>query len=156
MADVHRAIDATQHAFDRWAAFPLHVQRHYMLATADAVEARAPELSAAITAEMGGPAGWGAYNVKVLCEKLRFAAGAAYQGLTGEAIPPDNQERTMMAIRKPAGVVVSQVPWNAPALLGACSAGAGQYRSHQSASRPPLRIRAADTRLRLGVRPRGR
>ncbi|PRX10909.1 UNVERIFIED_ORG: vanillin dehydrogenase [Martelella mediterranea] len=115
--DVHRAVEAAQNAFDLWAAFPPHVRRHYMLATADAVEVRASELAAAITAEMGGPAGWGAYNVKMLCEKLRFAAGAAYQGLTGEAIPSDNPERTMMAIRKPAGVVLSLVPWNAPALL---------------------------------------
>lgn len=60
---------------------------------------------------------WGAYNVKVLCEKLRFAAGAAYQGLTGEAIPSNNPDRTMMAIRRPAGVVLSIIPWNAPALL---------------------------------------
>ena len=117
VADVHRAVDAAQLAFGPWAARPPHERRHYLLAAADAVEARAPELSAAITAEMGGPAGWGAYNVKVLCEKLRFAAGAAYQGLTGEAIPSDNPKRTMIAIRKPAGVVVSLVPWNAPALL---------------------------------------
>ncbi|PRX09516.1 UNVERIFIED_ORG: aldehyde dehydrogenase family protein [Martelella mediterranea] len=117
VADVRRAVEAAQHAFGPWAALPPHRRRHFMLATADAVEVRASELSAAITAEMGGPAGWGAYNVKVLCEKLRFAAGAAYQGLTGEAIPSDNPERTMMAIRKPAGVVLSLVPWNAPALL---------------------------------------
>ncbi len=117
VADVHSAVDAAQHAFGPWAALPPHVRRRYILAAADAVEARASELSAAITAEMGGPASWGTYNVKVLCEKLRFAAGAAYQGLTGESIPSDNPGRTMMAIRKPAGVVASLVPWNAPVLL---------------------------------------
>jgi benzaldehyde dehydrogenase (NAD) len=42
VADVHRAVDAAQHAFDLWAAFPPHARRHYMLATDDAAEARAP------------------------------------------------------------------------------------------------------------------
>jgi benzaldehyde dehydrogenase (NAD) len=116
-ADVDRAVDAAQDAFAGWAALPPAERRHYMLAVADAVEARAAELSEAITAEMGGTAAWGGYNVKVLAEKLRFAAGAAYQGLTGEVIPSDNPSRTMIAVRKPAGVVVSLVPWNAPALL---------------------------------------
>ena len=88
-----------------------------MLAAADAVEACASELSEAITTEMGGPAAWGKYNIKVLVEKLRFAAGAAYQALTGEVIPSDNPSRTMIAIRKPAGVVASHVPSNAPVLL---------------------------------------
>ncbi|AJY46525.1 aldehyde dehydrogenase [Martelella endophytica] len=115
--DVDRAIKAARQAFAPWASLAPHMRRDYLMATADAVEARAEEIATAITAEMGGPAGWGAYNVKVLCEKLRFAAGAAYQGLTGEAIPSNNPDRTMMAIRKPAGVVVSIVPWNAPVLL---------------------------------------
>ncbi|WP_223218206.1 aldehyde dehydrogenase family protein [Rhizobium wenxiniae] len=34
-----------------------------------------------------------------------------------EVIPSENPARTMIAIRKPSGVVVSIVPWNAPALL---------------------------------------
>ena len=117
VVDVDRAVDAAQEAFGPWAALPPSERRRYVLAVADAVEARASELSDAITTEMGGPAAWGKYNVKVLAEKLRFAAGAAYQSLTGEVIPSDNPSRTMIAIRKPAGVVASLVPWNAPVLL---------------------------------------
>lgn len=117
VADVGRAVEAAQDAFGPWAALRPSERRNYLLAAADAVEARASELSSAIMAEMGGPAAWGKYNVKVLADKLRFAAGAAYQGLTGEVIPSDNPSRTMIAIRKPAGVVASLVPWNAPALL---------------------------------------
>ena len=117
MVDVDRAVGAAQDAFGSWAALAPGKRRALVLAAAEAVDARAAELSEAITAEMGGPAAWGKYNVKVLVEKLRFAAGAAYQGLTGEVIPSDNPSRTMIAIRKPAGVVVSIVPWNAPVLL---------------------------------------
>jgi acyl-CoA reductase-like NAD-dependent aldehyde dehydrogenase len=88
-----------------------------MLAAADAIEARLPELSEAMTSEMGGPAAKGLYNVNSLAERFRFAAGAAFGGLTGEVIPSENPGRTMIAIRKPLGVVVSIVPWNVPALL---------------------------------------
>lgn len=115
--DVERAVDAAQNAFGRWASLPPSKRRQYLLDAADAVEARAVDIIEAITTEMGGPAAWGKYNVKVLAEKLRFAAGGSYQGLTGEVIPSENPSRTMMVIRKPVGVVVSIVPWNAPALL---------------------------------------
>lgn len=117
VADVDRAVQSAHQAFGGWAALPPGQRREYLYTAADAVEARASELSDAITTEMGGPAAWGRYNVKVLAEKLRFAAGAAYQCLTGEVIPSDNPSRTMIAIRKPSGVVASLVPWNAPALL---------------------------------------
>jgi benzaldehyde dehydrogenase (NAD) len=115
--DVERAVDAAQNAFGRWASLPPSKRRQYLLAAANAVEARAVDIIEAITTEMGGAAAWGKYNVKVLAEKLRFAAGGSYQGLTGEVIPSENPSRTMMVIRKPVGVVVSIVPWNAPALL---------------------------------------
>ncbi|WP_336232043.1 aldehyde dehydrogenase family protein [Thalassospira sp. CH_XMU1458] len=115
--DVDRAVDAAKQAFISWAALAPNERGDYLMATANAVAARADDISAAITVEMGGPAAWGAYNVKVLCEKLRFAAGEVYQGLTGELIPSNRPDRTMMAIRKPVGVVASIIPWNAPALL---------------------------------------
>lgn len=115
--DVDRAVDAAQYAFGPWSALPPSKRRAYLLAAADAVEARTADLSEAITAEAGGPAAWGEYNVKVLAEKLRFAASAAHEGLTGEVIPFEHPTRAMIAVRKPAGVVVSPIPWNAPALL---------------------------------------
>lgn len=106
-----------RNAFGSWASLPPSKRRQYLLAAADAVEARASDIIEAIMTEMGGPAAWGKYNVKVLAEKLRFAADGSYQGLTGEVIPSENPSRTMIVIRKPVGVVISIVPWNAPALL---------------------------------------
>jgi benzaldehyde dehydrogenase (NAD) len=115
--DVEEAVDAAQSAFPAWPSLPPSKRRQYVLAAAEAIEARASEIIDAITSEMGGPSAWGRYNVKVLVEKLRYAADCSYQGLTGQVIPSENPSRTMIAIRKPAGVVVSLVPWNAPALL---------------------------------------
>ena len=71
-ADVERAVDVAQSAFGHWASLPPSKRRQYLLAAADAVEARASDIIEAIMTEMGGPAGWGKYNVKVLAEKLRL------------------------------------------------------------------------------------
>jgi benzaldehyde dehydrogenase (NAD) len=116
VSDVARAVGAAQDAFGAWAALPPSKRRQYMLAAADAIEARLPEFSEAVTSEMGGPAAMGLYNVNSLAERFRFAAGVAFDGLTGEVIPSKNPRRTMIAIRKPLGVVMGIVPWNVSAL----------------------------------------
>ncbi|MBR7825962.1 aldehyde dehydrogenase family protein [Actinospica sp. MGRD01-02] len=116
-ADVVRAVDAADAAFQKWSALLPAERSRYLLAAAAALEARAGELAEWTTAEMGGPAAWGAYNARSLAGKLRYAATAVYEGLTGEVIPSDNPGRTSLAIRRPVGVVASIVPWNAPALL---------------------------------------
>ncbi|MDX2705838.1 aldehyde dehydrogenase family protein [Streptomyces sp. PA03-6a] len=116
-ADVLRAADAADRAFPAWAALPPNERRRILWAAADALEARAEEISEAITVEMGGPAPWGHYNTSALAEKFRYAASAVHDGLTGELIPSEAPGRTSIAIRKPVGVVACIIPWNAPALL---------------------------------------
>lgn len=115
--DVERAVRAASAAFPAWASQSPAERSRILFACADAVEARAEEISEAVTAEMGGPSGWGHFNVKLLVDKVRYAAMGAYEGLTGDVIPSDNTQRTALAVRKPVGVVVSIVPWNAPVLL---------------------------------------
>ena len=115
--DVDRAVNAARKAFPDWAARPPAERSRILLACAAAIEARSEEISAAVTAEMGGPSGWGHFNIKILVDKVRYAAMCAYEGLTGEVIPSDDPRRTALAIRKPVGVVASIVPWNAPVLL---------------------------------------
>src|ERR1700733_7150621 len=121
VGDVERAVSAAQDAFGPGAPWPPSRRRQYMLAAADAVETRLAELADAMAAEMGGPAVMGAYNARGLAERFRFAAGMAFEGLTGDVIPSEIPGRTMIAIRKPAGVVVTIIPWNAPALLAGVS-----------------------------------
>lgn len=116
-SDVGLAVRAAREAFPMWAARSPAERCRLLLACADAVEQRSAEIADAVTAEMGGPSGWGHFNVKLLADKVRYAAMSAYEGLTGEVIPSDNTERTAFAIRKPVGVVASIVPWNAPVLL---------------------------------------
>ncbi|MEV5477018.1 aldehyde dehydrogenase family protein [Streptomyces sp. NPDC052207] len=115
--DAVLAVDAAERAFPAWAALPPGERRRILWTAAERIEARSDEICQAITAEMGGPVGWGRYNTTVLAENFRYAAGAAHEALTGEIIPSETPGRTSIAIRKPAGVVACLVPWNAPALL---------------------------------------
>ncbi len=115
--DVLLAVEAARDAFPVWAALPPSERFRILMACADEVEKHASDISEAVTAEMGGPSGWGHFNIKILVDKVRYAAMSAYEGLTGEVIPSDNSKRTALAIRKPVGVVASIVPWNAPVLL---------------------------------------
>ena len=112
--DVVLAVEAARAAFPLWAALPPSERFRILMACADEVEKHASEISEAVTAEMGGPSGWGHFNTKLLVDKVRYAAMSAYEGLTGEVIPSNNSKRTALAIRKPVGVVASIVPWNAP------------------------------------------
>jgi benzaldehyde dehydrogenase (NAD) len=115
--DVVRAVEAGERAFPGWSATAPNERRRILWAVAQELEARAQELAEAITAEMGGPAAWGAYEVKALTETIRYAASAAHEGLTGEVIPSEQTGRTSIAVRKPVGVVGCIIPWNAPVLL---------------------------------------
>jgi acyl-CoA reductase-like NAD-dependent aldehyde dehydrogenase len=116
-SDVVRAVGAAERAFPAWAALPPNERRRILWAAAVKVEARAEEISEAITVEMGGTADWGHFNTSALAEKLRYAAGAVHEVLTGEVLPSEKSTRTSMAIRKPVGVVACLIPWNVPALL---------------------------------------
>jgi acyl-CoA reductase-like NAD-dependent aldehyde dehydrogenase len=48
---------------------------------------------------------------------LREAASITTQ-ISGEVIPSDKPGCIAMALRQPAGVVLSMAPWNAPVILG--------------------------------------
>ncbi|MGW1563948.1 aldehyde dehydrogenase [Streptomyces sp. NPDC002144] len=116
-ADVVRAVEAAEHSFPAWSALAPVERRRILWTAAEKLETRAQDLAEAITAEMGGPAAWGGYNLKVLTEKIRYAASAAHEGLTGQVLPSETPGRTSIAVRRPVGVVACIVPWNAPALL---------------------------------------
>jgi acyl-CoA reductase-like NAD-dependent aldehyde dehydrogenase len=67
--------------------------------------------------ETGATAGWAGFNVGLAAGMLREAAAMTTQ-ISGEVIPSDKPGCLAMAIRQPAGVVLSIAPWNAPVILG--------------------------------------
>ncbi|MBB3397086.1 MULTISPECIES: aldehyde dehydrogenase [unclassified Rhizobium] len=115
--DARQAANAAAKAFPAWAATGPGQRRKLLLAAADRLQEKAPEFVAAMAAETGATAGWAMFNVGLAADMLREAASLTTQ-ISGEVIPSDRPGSLAMAIRQPAGVVLSIAPWNAPVILG--------------------------------------
>jgi vanillin dehydrogenase len=117
IADAARAADAAAAAFPSWSATGPNQRRMILLKAADVLAAKTPQFIALMAAETGATAGWAGFNVKLASDMLREAASMTTQ-ISGEVIPSDKPGCIAMAIRQPAGVVLSIAPWNAPVILG--------------------------------------
>jgi acyl-CoA reductase-like NAD-dependent aldehyde dehydrogenase len=115
-ADARAAVDAAAAAFPEWSTTPPAQRRTLLLAAADLLAERAPEIAATMTAEVGATFGWGMFNATLAAGMLRHAAGLAHE-VGGEMIPSELPGVTAMGVRQPAGVVVGIAPWNAPVIL---------------------------------------
>ena len=117
IADVKRAADAAAAAFPAWSATGPSQRRMILLKAADVLASKAPQFIELMAAETGSTAGWAGFNVHLAAGMLREAASMTTQ-ISGEVIPSDKPGCIAMAIRQPAGVVLSIAPWNAPVILG--------------------------------------
>ena len=81
------------------------------------LESKAQNFIALMAEETGATAGWAGFNVHLAAGMLREAASMTTQ-IAGEVIPSDKPGCIAMAVRQPAGVVLSIAPWNAPVILG--------------------------------------
>jgi acyl-CoA reductase-like NAD-dependent aldehyde dehydrogenase len=115
-ADAVRAADAAAAAFPEWSATPPSARRALLLAAADLLAERAPEIAQTMTAEVGATFGWGMFNCSLAAGMLRHAAGLAGE-VGGEVIASDVPGLNAQGIRQAAGVVVGIAPWNAPVIL---------------------------------------
>lgn len=111
--DIAAAIAAARDAQRRWAALPAIERGNALRRLADAIEARAEQIGAALAAESGkseadarGEAIYGA-------ELMRYHAEWARR-IEGEIIPSDNPDETLMLRREPIGLVACLIPFNYP------------------------------------------
>jgi acyl-CoA reductase-like NAD-dependent aldehyde dehydrogenase len=117
VADAVAAVDAAAAAFPEWSRSAPRERRAILSKAADVLAARAPDFVAAMADEIGATAGWAQFNVMLASDMLREAAALTTQ-ITGEIIPSNRPGSLAMAVRQPAGVVLSMAPWNAPVILG--------------------------------------
>ncbi|QDG78529.1 aldehyde dehydrogenase [Labrenzia sp. PHM005] len=115
--DAVRAVDAAAQAFPGWAKTTPRERRNYLLAAANALQARSEDLVAAMKDEIGATEAWARFNIGLAAEMFVEAASVTTQ-IKGEIIPTNRPGSTSMAIRQPAGVVLAMAPWNAPVILG--------------------------------------
>lgn len=115
--DARQAANAAAKAFPAWAAMGPGQRRKILNAAADKLQESAKDFVAAMAAETGATTGWAMFNVTLASDMLREAAAMTTQ-ITGEVIPSNRPGSLAMAVRQPAGVVLSIAPWNAPVILG--------------------------------------
>lgn len=115
--DAIAAVDAAAAAFPDWSQTTPRIRREVLSKAADILIEKTPLFVDAMISEIGAAADWARFNVKLAAEMLHDAAGMTTQ-ITGEIIPSNRPGTTAMAVRQPAGVVLSMAPWNAPVILG--------------------------------------
>jgi len=125
-ADVRRAVAAARAAFDGWAATPRAERARLLGAIADGLEARADEIAATITAEVGMPIGLS----RIIQAGLAIGDVRIAAALLDDFAFEEEQGQTLV-VREPVGVVGAITPWNyplhqvttkiAPALAAGCT-----------------------------------
>ncbi len=111
-----RAVESCAAALPGWAATAPAARRDILLNAASLVEARGDQLKDMMVAETGATHAWAGFNAHLASGMLKEAASLTTQ-IKGEIIPANKPGMFSMAIRRPAGVVLSIAPWNAPIIL---------------------------------------
>lgn len=122
-ADVDAAYASADRAFAEWGETTPGERQSAMLKFADALEARADDLIRIEGENTGKPhALTASEEVPVMCDQLRFFAGAA-RVLEGKSAGEYMKGHTSWIRREPIGVVGQVTPWNYPMMMAAWKIG---------------------------------
>jgi len=114
-ADARRAVAAARAAFEAWAATPVPERQRLLRAVADGLEARADEIAATVTAEVGMPLKLS----RIIQAGLPIASFRMAADLLDE-LPFEEEAGSALVVREPVGVVGAITPWNYPLHQVAC------------------------------------
>ncbi|MDO9418196.1 NAD-dependent succinate-semialdehyde dehydrogenase [Pararhizobium sp.] len=114
--DTARAIDAACAAQGPWAARPAKERATILRRWNDLIVAHADELAAILTAEMGKPFAEARGEILYAASYVEWYAEEAKR-IYGETIPAPGNDRRMLVIKQPVGVVGTITPWNFPAAM---------------------------------------
>jgi 1-pyrroline dehydrogenase len=115
-ADVQRAVDAAEKAFDGWSATTPGKRAELLLELADRLNNQAEEFAQLESANVGKPITVARDEIPFGVDNMRFFAGAA-RVLEGRAAGEYSPTHTSIIRRDPLGVVGSVAPWNFPLLM---------------------------------------
>ncbi|MGO4244338.1 aldehyde dehydrogenase family protein, partial [Janibacter sp. RAF20_2_2] len=122
-ADVDAAYASAEAGFAEWSEATPGERQSALLKFADALEARADDLIRLEGENTGKPHALTATEeVPVMCDQLRFFAGAA-RVLEGRASAEYMKGHTSWIRREPIGVVGQVTPWNYPMMMATWKIG---------------------------------
>ncbi|HEV2122389.1 MAG TPA: NAD-dependent succinate-semialdehyde dehydrogenase [Chloroflexota bacterium] len=129
-AETREAIEAAHAAFPAWSATPAAQRAQLLNKAAQLMMARLEELSTLLTQENGKPLEESRGETQVAAAFLQWNAEEARR-IYGEVVPSHAQDRRVLTIKQPVGVVAAITPWNfptsmvtrkvAPALAAGCT-----------------------------------
>ncbi|MFL5274962.1 MAG: aldehyde dehydrogenase family protein [Myxococcales bacterium] len=124
--DVDRAVNAAARAFEGWAATPPVERARFIERIKEGLAARADEIAAIISAEVGTPIS----VAKTVQAGLPISVAGSYPGVVREFLF-EQRIGNSLVVREPVGVVAAITPWNyplhqamgkvAPALAAGCT-----------------------------------
>jgi len=115
-AETTAAIDAAYIAQVAWAARPAKERAVLLRRWFDLMIANADELAAILTAEMGKPLPEAKGEILYAASYVEWYAEEAKR-IYGETIPAPSDDKRMIVIKQPVGVVGTITPWNFPAAM---------------------------------------
>ncbi|MBA5802305.1 NAD-dependent succinate-semialdehyde dehydrogenase [Rhizobium changzhiense] len=115
-AETRAAIDAAHAAQPGWAARPAKERSAILRKWFDLMVANADELAAILTAEMGKPFPEARGEILYAAAYIEWYAEEAKR-IYGETIPAPSDDKRMIVIKQPVGVVGTITPWNFPAAM---------------------------------------
>ena len=115
-AETTAAIDAAYIAQVAWAARPAKERAVTLRKWFDLMVANADELAAILTAEMGKPLPEAKGEILYAASYVEWYAEEAKR-IYGETIPAPSNDKRMIVIKQPVGVVGTITPWNFPAAM---------------------------------------
>src|ERR1700761_5711961 len=114
--DAIKAVQSCAEAFPAWSKTGPNQKRDILIRAAQLLEERADSFVESMIGETGASMPWVMFNIKLASGMLREAASITTH-VKGEIIPADKPGCFSFAFRRPVGVVLSIVPWNAPIVL---------------------------------------
>jgi acyl-CoA reductase-like NAD-dependent aldehyde dehydrogenase len=156
-AGIDRALDSAQRAQLAWRSLPLAARCDFLRSAVDAFVAKANDIAAEITWQMGRPIRHSPGEIRGFEERARYMLSVAPQALA--ALQPGDKPGFQRRIKRvPLGVVVVVAPWNYPyltavnAVLPALIAGNAVVLKH-SHQTPLCAERFLEAFARAGLPP---
>ncbi len=116
--EVNDAVAAAKKAFASWKRVPAAQRAEYLWKVADLLAARRAEIARMMTLEMGKVYAESLGEVDATIASCKYMAGEGRR-MFGETVPAGAEDRMIMTVREPVGVVACITPWNFPIALAA-------------------------------------
>ncbi|WP_434730598.1 NAD-dependent succinate-semialdehyde dehydrogenase [Rhizobium binae] len=115
-ADVLEVIDRASDAQAKWAARPARGRSDLLSNWHRLIVENVDDLASILTAEMGKPLEEARSEISHAAAYIRWYAEEANR-IYGETISPPSDDRRLLVIKQPVGVVGAITPWNFPASM---------------------------------------